>query len=71
MTIKQKELSNSDEQSFILGSPRKDGNSETMAKAVAEGLLKTKITVWNSFIYMVSTSAPALAAVDARKLENA
>ncbi len=27
---------------FILGSPRKDGNSETMAKAVAEGLLKTK-----------------------------
>jgi len=26
---------------FLLGSPRKNGNSETMAKAVAEGLLQT------------------------------
>lgn len=27
---------------FILGSPRKNGNSATMAKAVADGLLQTK-----------------------------
>lgn len=35
---------------FILGSPRKNGNSETMAQAVAAGLLKNKDTDSVEFI---------------------